>query len=149
MSSENVRNNVIVDNKQIDNILGRLKYNFHSNSPVVIVATQYMYTSSLKKHQNLGDKITQIVELLNILKSTEILILEWETDCKFEFNHRSKINVFDDLYNIGSLKYNNGSIIKFKDRNNFFKNNYIDCLIKFDKLDYFCDELEKRIIGTD
>jgi len=108
-----------------------------------------MYTSSLKKHQNLGDKITQIVELLNILKSTEILILEWETDCKFEFNHRSKINVFDDLYNIGSLKYNNGSIIKFKDRNNFFKNNYIDCLIKFDKLDYFCDELEKRIIGTD
>ena len=148
MSSKNFWNDIVIDNKQINNIIGRFENNFHSNSPVIIMSTSYMYTSNLKKHQNLGDKITKIVEMLNILKSTEIIILEWETDCNFEFNYRSKINVFDDVYDRGTLKYNNGSIIKFKDRDNFFKNNYIDCLIQFNKLDDFCDDLEKRIIGT-
>lgn len=112
------------------------------------VSEPYMYMTERIPNQNTGNKISKIIELLNILKNVEIVILEWSDSCNIDFKNRSEFNVFNDVYDRGLIKFNNGSVIRFKNKDNFFNNNFISCLIQFEKLDDFCDELEKRIIGS-
>lgn len=99
-----------------------------------------MYTNILKK---------EIEELLNVLPNYLITIREMKSGCKFVFERIYRNTVFDQVYDRSTIKFKNNSEIRLIDYENYFKNNYIDFLIKYDKLYEFRDELEKRVIGPD
>lgn len=99
-----------------------------------------MYTNNLK---------TEIEELLNVLPNYLITIKEKNNTCTFNFERIYRKSIFDQVYDRSTIKFKNNSEMRLIDYDNYFKNNYIDYLNKYDKLYDFRDELEKRIIGTD
>ncbi len=87
--------------------------------------------------------------LLNTLSYYLIKITENHYNITIEFE---KINpkirtALDRTYDISTIKFDNFSEIRFTSV--LLYDTYIHALIRHNKLEYFCDELEKRIIGAD
>jgi hypothetical protein len=93
-------------------------------------------------------KIEKITELLNILNNYFITIDEHNGKCEFYFKKINKRNVFEKTYDISTLKFKNNTEVSFRDFKNEISINFVDCLVKYNLVDKFCDELEKRIIQS-
>jgi len=96
----------------------------------------------------INDLKTKINELLDVLPNYMITIKDVEVECVLTFERIYRKSIFDQVYDRSTIKFKNNSEIRFIDYDNYFKHDYLNCLEQHNRLHDFCDELEKRIIGS-
>lgn len=82
-------------------------------------------------------------ELLNVLKNCLIKI---EKSGDYSIIDAAHMDAFDRVYDMSLIKFKNLSVLYFK--GNTKKQTYVSCLKDSGNYERFCDDIEKRIIGS-